>query len=192
MLDISSKENAHAFLRKLINTNNNLLTLRRDTNNKLKDIQDLEKDSDIGLILSPKQKTLISNKTYYEKLLIILDKLTEDTSVVEDIDETIKLCVENVFLERKSKKVEKVDEKEKEKVVNEKVKKSKKEEVKAEKQKELVLAHEVVEEEGERVPFAWKSGLVYSTVRERQRDNEKNKTIPAKEYRAREKRNVGF
>lgn len=181
MLDISSKEKALLFLKKLISQNNNLLELKKEASHKLSDIHDLEKDFEIGLKLTPSQETLLSNKQFYQKLGKILTKLTEDTDMVDDIDETIKVCVENVFLERKSKPVEIV---EKEVVEVVKVEEKKIEEVKPGKHHEPERLYDGIDHKDMRVPFAWKNGLVFNTVRERQRDSEKNKHIPTKEYRA--------
>lgn len=168
--------------------NNNLLLLKKETDAKLNDIHDLEKDFEIGLKLSASQETLMSNKGYYQKLNKILERLTEDIEKVEDVNETIKQCVENVFLEKKNKPVEEVKE------VVEKVKveevKVKVEEVKVGKHEEPERLYDGVDDEGVRVPFAWKSGLVYSTVRERQKDSEKHKHVPTKEYRSWGKKNV--
>lgn len=177
---VRTKDTALKFLRSLVDTSNKLTNLLTEIEKKLSEIEELQRDNFIGLALTKDQLALLNSKNAYTVLKNEIESMKPVH--VENIDDTIKTCVESIFLEKKEERKRTVEDK---KVIVNQVKKM---EPKVEEKKEVGEVYEQIDVLEDtlpksRVPYAWKSGSTYEGgSRERKKDHVKKK-VPSKEYR---------
>jgi len=97
---VRSKESALKFLHHLVDISNNLKRLLDDINVKLGDIEELQRDDDIGLSLSKEQRVVLNSKQAYVSIKERIEFMKPET--ISNVKEMLDNCVESIFLEKKS------------------------------------------------------------------------------------------